>query len=410
MTMETNVSLTYRGLFGVNGFARLAIGAFLARTGGQMWQIALVLFVLQTYHSPELTGIAVFASIAPGLVVSPIAGALLDRHGRTRMITLDYVVACASMGLLALLGSRGLLPFTVLVVIAALSSLTGPLSASGTRSLFPLVVPPALWDRANAIDSGSMALSSVAGPALAGILVAWVGGAQTFLITAFFFGLAAVILFGIAEPKVATDRATAPLLRSALEGFLHVIRHPTLRGLMYTLWLINITNGILILALPVMIFQSFHAGADAAGELWAVAGVATVIAGLIIGRRSTVGRERQTMAVGLVGMAAGVALMLIPQSGVALVVGMALIGASNGAVDIGLFALRQRRVDVAWFGRAIAVSMSLNFAAMPVGSILAGPLVAHSIPLALTIAALTSLLGAPVVVLTVPRDDVRVAG
>lgn len=404
MTMETNLPLTYRGLFGVNGFARLAIGAFLARTGGQMWQIALVLFTLQTYHSPELTGIAVFWSIAPGLVVSPIGGALLDRHGRMRMIILDYAVACVALALLVVLGARGLLAFPVLVVIVAFSSLTGPLSASGTRSLFPLVVPSALWDRANAVDSGSSALSSVAGPALAGILIARLGGYQTFLITAIFFGLASVILFGIAEPKLASDRVAAPLLRSALEGFLYVIRHPTLRGLMYTLWLANVTNGILIVALPVMIFQSFHAGADATGELWAVAGVATVISGLIIGRRSTAGRERRLMVVGMVCMAVGVAVLLIPQSGPALVVGMLLIGVSGGAVDIGLFALRQRRVDHAWFGRVFAVSMSLNFAAMPVGSIIAGPLVAHSIPLALTIAAMASLIGAPVVLLTVPRE------
>lgn len=410
MTMEANISHSYRGLFSVNGFARLAFGAFLARTGGQMWQIALVLFVLQTYHSPVLTGIAVFWSIAPGLVVSPIAGALLDRHGRTRMIILDYAVAGVSLALVALLSALGLLPFPLLVVIVAFSSLTGPLSASGTRSLFPLVVPPELWDRANAVDSGSMALSSVAGPALAGILVARVGGYQTFLITAIIFGLASVILFGIAEPKLASDRTTAPLLRSALEGFLHVIRHPTLRGLMYTLWLTNITSGILIIALPVMIFQSFHAGADAAGELWAVAGVATVIAGLVIGRRSTVGRERRTMAVGMVCLAVGLAVMLIPLSAAALIVGMILIGIASGAIDIGLFALRQRRVDTAWFGRAIAVSMSLNFAAMPIGSIIAGPLVAHSIPLALTIAVLAALVGAPVVLLTVPRDDARGAG
>lgn len=405
MTMETTILPTYRGLFGVQGFTRLAFGAFLARTGSQMWQIALVLFVLQTYHSPVLTGIAVFWSIAPGLVVSPIAGALLDRHGRTRMILLDYAVASVSLATLVLVGTRGLLSFPLLVVIVAFSSLTGPLSASGTRSLFPLVVPPVLWDRANAVDSGSMALSSVAGPALAGILVARIGGYQTFLITALFFAVASVILFGVAEPKLASDRATTPLLRSALEGFLHVIRHPTLRGLMYTLWLTNITNGILIVALPVMILQSFHAGADAAGALWAVAGVATVISGLIIGRRSTVGRERRTMAVGLVCMAAGVAVMLIPQSSLALIAGMFLIGISGGAVDIGLFALRQRRVDVAWFGRAIAVSMSLNFAAMPVGSIIAGPLVAYSISLALVIAALAALIGVPVVLLTVPRDD-----
>ena len=403
MTLETETSLTYRGLFGVSGFARLATSAFLARTGNQMWQVALVLFVLQTYHSPVLTGVAVFWSIAPGLLVSPISGALLDRHGRARMILIDYALASATLALLALLGGRGLLTFPTLVLIVALSSLTRPLSASGTRSLFPLVVPSALWDRANAVDSGSEALSAVVGPALAGILVARIGGHSAFLITALCFGLAAAALIGITEPKTSGTTTASPLLRSALEGFLYVVRHPTLRGVMYTLWLANIAGGILVLALPVMILQTYHAGADVAGGLWAVSGVATVAAGLWIGRLSTLGRERQTVALGMVCMAIGMAVLLISHNMFILIIGMLIQGIAFGAIDIGLFSLRQRRVDVAWFGRAIAVSMSLNFAAMPVGSILAGPLVARSIPLALTVATLAALAGAPVVLLSVPR-------
>ena len=68
----------------------MAAGTVLARTAGSLWQIALVLFVLQRFHSPALAGAATFLGIVPGLAVSPIAGALLDRHGRLRMILLDY--------------------------------------------------------------------------------------------------------------------------------------------------------------------------------------------------------------------------------------------------------------------------------------------------------------------------------
>ena len=64
----------------------------LARTASQMMLLTLVLFVLQRFHSPSLAGITVFLSIAPGVALSPIAGALLDRHGRVRLITLDYLV------------------------------------------------------------------------------------------------------------------------------------------------------------------------------------------------------------------------------------------------------------------------------------------------------------------------------
>src|SRR6516162_6496054 len=84
---------TYGQLFRVPSFAQLAAGSVLARTALQMWSIALVLFVLQRFHSPSLAGLAAFLSVVPGLVISPVSGALLDRHGRLRLILLDFVVA-----------------------------------------------------------------------------------------------------------------------------------------------------------------------------------------------------------------------------------------------------------------------------------------------------------------------------
>jgi len=64
-----------------------------SRIGQSMVGIALVLFTLDHYHSPELAGLVTAVSIAPGLLVSPIAGALLDRHGRIRFIVLDFLIA-----------------------------------------------------------------------------------------------------------------------------------------------------------------------------------------------------------------------------------------------------------------------------------------------------------------------------
>jgi hypothetical protein len=83
---------------------------------------------------------------------------------------------------------------------------------------------------------------------------------------------------------------------------------------------------------------------------------------------------------------------------------MVLIGAGSAPLDVGLFALRQRRTDPAWFGRAVAVSMSLNYAGQPIGSALAGPIVQRSVPLALAAAALLSLLGCAVTYWAIPRE------
>jgi MFS family permease len=374
----------------------------LARTAGQLWQIALILFVLQRFHSPALAGFATFLGIVPGLVMSPIAGALLDRHGRLRLILVDYTIAASSLVLIAVLSRLGTLSPAALLVIVSVSSLTGPLSASGTRTLFPLVVPKELWDRTNAVDSGSAALATVLGPALAGFVVAWLGGEGAFLATAGVFAAAGLVVLGVREP-VTEHQSHEPLLRSAWQALVYVVKHPTLRGVVFTMWTTNIPWGILSVALPVLVLRDFHWGTGAVGELWSVAGIATVIAGFVVGSISTEGRERQIIGVGLV-LAAVATALTVARSPLLLVLAMALFGLAAGPIDIGLFALRQRRTDRRWFGRVFAVSMSLNFAGMPVGSALAGPIVERSILAALIAAAVMSIIGCGVPFLTIPRE------
>jgi predicted MFS family arabinose efflux permease len=289
-----------------------------------------------------------------------------------------------------------------MLVIVALSSLTSPLTISGTRTLFPRAVPRELWDRANGVDSGSMALAMVVGPALAGFLVAWFGGEGAFLLTAAIFVITCVVLFGIEEPSTEPGGGE-PLLRAAWQSLVYVVRHPTLRGVIVTLWTANIPYGFLVVALPVMILREFHWGADGVGLLWAVTGVTTVVAGLVTGRINTEGRERRIIVGGMI-FAALACVCILLQSPVSLLAGMALLGLASGPIDIGLFALRQRRTDPRWFGRIFAVSMSLNFAGMPVGSALAGPVVEQSIPLALLVAVVISAIGCVVPLLVIPRD------
>jgi MFS family permease len=397
---------SYRQLFAIGGFPRLAAATLLARTAGGMWQVTLVLFVLARYHSPPLAGLATFLSIAPGLAVSPLAGALLDRHGRVRMILLDYGVAATSVALLAVLSLAGALPVPVLLVILALGALTGPLSASGARALFPLVVPRVLWDRANAVDSGSQALALVVGPALGGLLVAWVGGEGAFFAAAGLWVVAGFALGRFDDPSVAAAQpASERLLRSAGQALVYVVRHTTLRGIMITMVLCNLGFGVVNLALPVLVFRRFHSGPGAVGALWSVAGLATVVAGLVAGRINTEGRERRMVAGGMAVAAIGAALLGIAGGAPTLVLAMIFTGVSAAPIDLGLFALRQRRTDPAWFGRVIAVSMSLNFAGAPIGSALAGPIVDRSVSVALVFGALLSLLGGAVAFAVIPRQD-----
>src|SRR5450759_4473902 len=84
---------SYRALLEVPSLGRVLLSMQVSRIAQSMVGIVMILFALQRYDSPQLAGVVAFASIAPGMVISPIAGALLDRHGRIRLIILDYIVA-----------------------------------------------------------------------------------------------------------------------------------------------------------------------------------------------------------------------------------------------------------------------------------------------------------------------------
>src|SRR5207302_9798403 len=102
------------------------------------------------------------------LLVGPLAGALLDQRGRARLIVRDYLVAASALTLIVVLNAAGVLSAPLLLLITAFSSLTNPLSNTGTRTLLPLLIPRPLWDRANAADSTGFIIAVVIGPALAG--------------------------------------------------------------------------------------------------------------------------------------------------------------------------------------------------------------------------------------------------
>lgn len=403
------VELSYRALMRIPGFGRVAIGTVLARLAGQMWEIVLVLFVLQRYGSPSLTGLTVLLSILPGLVLSPVAGALLDRQGRLRLMILDYGATAALTGAIALLSLAHRLPVPLLLALVTVLSVSNILSLTGARSLFPLMVPRPLWDRANGFDTSTYSLTTIVGPAIAGVAVARLGPEAALLVQAAIVGLAAVSLVGVREP-VERVQPSNSLIRDAWEALLYVVRHPSLRGLAISLFISNLGFGVITVALPVLVLSHLHGNATTVGQVFAVFGLAGLAAGLLVGRLNTDGKERLMMAVGMAVFVAVLAGLAVAGNMLEVFALVVLGGAASSVINIGIFSLRQRRTDPAWFGRAFAVSLSLNFAGAPIGSALSGPLIEQSLPRALLLGAAINVIAAAATLILIPKRAERKPG
>jgi MFS family permease len=402
---------SYRALLGVPTLGRVLLSMQIARVAQSMVGVAIVLFTLDRFGSPAFAGLVTFASIFPGLLIAPVAGALLDRHGRIRLVLLDYVVALIAMLVIGTLALADVLPGPLLVAIAVVSSLTSILSHVGLRSLFPILVPEHLWERVNAVDSNGYVVATIIGPPIAATLVALVGGATALLVIGVAFGIAAFVLFGVPDPP-STIVSTGRILADAWAGVAYTWRNRTLRGLGFAITFGNLAHGMTTIILPLLILERYGLSEAVVGLVFAVSGVSGMASALLFGRMDTRGREWSLLVWPMVGLIPTVAILLLaagqpPLIGVALiVVEMMLVGILIGPMDIALFTVRQRRTDRAWMGRAFSVSMAFNFAGMPIGAAIAGLLADRSIEAAIVIlgigGSIASLVAATILV---PRTD-----
>lgn len=386
---------SYRALLAAPDVRALLLATLLSRLAGRMFVLAIVLYALTRFSSPELAGWLAFAAVAPGLLISPIAGALIDRVGSAWAITVDMAASAILLAALALADRVGAAEPALVLILTAAYSLTSPLSFAGIRALLPRLVPSDALGRANALDTAMHGLTDVIGPASAGALVGFAGPIAALCLIVAIYAAAAASLARM--PRFA---GRMPGLRAlfalAWYGLRRVVGQPTLRGLAVSYSLYEVCWGILVVVVPVFTAQRFGSGAGAtiAGLLWAGLGLVGAGAALVAGHLRAANRERRMMVIGMLLTAASAwpisAVFGLP----GLAVGLMLIGAAAGPIDVGVLTLRQRRTEPAELGRVLSVSMSLNLAGGPLGSALGGLLVVWSLSGTFAVAALAATLGA----------------
>lgn len=398
--MNTSRALSYRQLLGEPDVRALLLATLLSRFAGRMFALAIVLYALTRTGSPLLAGWLAFAAVAPGLVISPIAGALIDRVGSAWAITVDMAASAICVTALAVVDRVGWADPAVLLVLTGCFSLTSPLSFAGIRALLPRLVPAHALDRANALDTAINGLTDIAGPALAGAIVGF-GGPVLALVGIAVIYAAAALSVGRVRPTPGEMPRVAPLLAQAWHGLRRVLGQPTLRGLALSYSLYEICWGMLVVAVPVFAAQRFAGGAGAAvaGLLWAGLGLVGGITALVAGHLRAAGRERKVMAIGMLVTALAVWPLAAEFGPIGLMLGLMLVGAAAGPIDVGVLTLRQRSTEPVELGRVVSISMSLNLAGGPLGSALGGMLVTWSLTGTFGMAALASVLAAGAVAL-----------
>jgi len=183
--------------------------------GDRMVSVALAFAVLELGGSVSSVGLVLAAGTVPLVASVLVGGVVADRFSRRRvMVTADLlrVLTQSTMALLLIAGSAEI---WMLAVLAALTGVGTGFFNPASTGLLPEVVPPEELQPANALRSTAVSAGEIAGPLVAGVLVAVAGAGVAIAVDAVTFAVSAACLSAL--------RTRAPR-RSGHASFLNDLR------------------------------------------------------------------------------------------------------------------------------------------------------------------------------------------
>lgn len=350
-------------------FRRLWISQTLSGLGTQMAPVAVMFQVWHMTQSTVWTGAVGVAQATPIIAFGLFAGALVDRGDRRRLSLIATTGRAVCSVLLAVQALAGHVPVVgVLLLLAAQScfvAVGGPASRTFIRLLPDSEVAAGL-----ALNRVSGQAAMLVGPALAGLVLAWVGVGGCHLVDALTFGLAFYGVLGLPAMRPQGEPSRAGL-RGVVDGLAFLVRSPAVRGALL------VDLAATVLSMPISLFpllnaQRFGGDPRTLGLFLSAIAAGGVVASVFSG---TFTRRRRPGLVMLGGAATwGAALALLgvapsPWLGFAFLV---VAGAADTASVVSRSTIVQLHTPNALLGRVAAAEQIVGLAGPDLGNLRAG--------------------------------------
>lgn len=243
------------------------LGQVISNLGDSLFLVGLVFLALDVTGSKAAAGSLVALNYVPALALGLIAGALVDRYDRLRILIASDLARAATVGTLALLAARGLLgPGTLSLLVLALATGTTVFNPA-LKSFIPQVVPRHRLTFAGTLFQFSLYGAYVLGPLAAALLVPRIGLVSLFALDALSF-VASACCLGTAAllarplPRRAPEKPE-PLFAGIAAALRTIGNHPLLRGLLIVTAAESlILMGPAYIATPLLVKERLGLGAD----------------------------------------------------------------------------------------------------------------------------------------------------
>jgi predicted MFS family arabinose efflux permease len=361
------------------GFIVVWMGQLVSLVGSAMTWFALTLWAWQITGQATALALVTFFSFTPMVLLSPVAGALVDRWNRKLVMMLSDLAAGLSTIVVFLLYATGNLEIWHLYITGAFAGAFQAFQWPAYSATITTMLPKEQYGRANGMMSVADTAPLIVAPLLAGTLIGLIGigGVMAIDVVTFLFAIGALLLVHIPQP-VATEEgkeARGSLLQESLYGFRYIRKRRGLLGLLMAFFGANLFSTFGTALGPAMVLARTGDNAQVLGAVLSAGGVGGVVGGLVMSAWG--GPKRRVHGV-LLGIALegllGLLLLGLGQSATFWMAGLFLwvfIGPITGGSSSAIW---QAKVAPDVQGRVFAARRMIGQISFPLGLLIAGPL------------------------------------
>ena len=359
-------SRNYRLFFG---------GQIVSLTGTMMTQTATLWLAYKLTGSPLLLGVMAFAGQIPSFILGPVIGVYIDRVNRFRLLFATQIAALIQSLLLAYLTLGGFLNVRWLTALWLMQGIINAIDMPTRQSLIiRLVQKREHMANVIGVNATMVHLARLAGPALAGFIIAWIGAGYCFLLDGLSYGvvLAALAAMRLELPPPSKERKHPR--RELRDGIHYAYHFVPIRALLAHLATTSFCVASFGTLAPIFAHDLYHGGARTLGFIMSMSGVGALTAALYLATRHSIRGLGRVIGFGSLVMGCGLVWLIFPRTALGALPGLMGVGMGGVLVMASSNTLLQSMIEETKRGRVMGF-FTMSFAGMiPVGSLVWGAL------------------------------------
>lgn len=363
---------------GMFGFTIVWIGQIVSVLASAMSQFGLTIFVFQKTESATALGLMQVFFITPFLLISPIAGVMVDRHNRKMMMMVSDLGAGIATVVILIFQSLGILEFWHLYFASVIYGLGMAFQWPAYSAAITTMIPKEQYGRANGMMSLVEAGPGVVAPLLAGALLPVIGltGLLIFDVITFLFAISALMIVHIPQPPRTEEGAkgSGGILKESAYGFKYIFARPSLLGLQLLFFAGNLFAGIGFTLLAPMILSRTGNDSLMLGSAQTAGAIGGLIGGILMSAWGGFKRRVHGVLLGWIISGLGMATIGLAGGLPIWITGMIIAAVVGPLINASNQAIWQSKVAPDLQGRVFSARRLIAWFTNPISPIIAGTL------------------------------------